>query len=236
MIDLRLGDCLEVMKTLPDGSVDAVVTDPPYCSGAHEAAKRAKRSAKTPESVKERPIIHSDSMGTLGFDWVTRRWLLEARRVTAGGGHLVCFTDWRMLPPLATIVEAAGWRWNNVIVWDKGYAGLGAGFRAQHEFVIVASNGAPKWHSWDFGNVLRATRLTATEHPHQKPIELFEPIFRTCVDNSASVLDPFMGSGTTGVACVQTGRNFIGIEIDPGYFEIAKKRIEDAQLQMRMDI
>jgi site-specific DNA-methyltransferase (adenine-specific) len=139
-----------------------------------------------------------------------------------------------MLPPLATIIEAAGWRWNNTLVWDKGYAGLGAGFRAQHELIIVASNGAPEWHSYDFGNVLKATRLTRTDHPHQKPIELFEPLFRTCAPKGTLVLDPFMGSGTTGTACVNTERNFIGIEIDPGYFAIAKKRITEAQLQMRL--
>ena len=75
-----------------------------------------------------------------------------------------------------------------------------------------------------------------TEHPTQKPLE----IIRTWVENSCPeggiVLDPFMGSGTTGVACVQTGRNFIGIEIEPKYFEIAEKRIAEAQLQMRMEI
>lgn len=212
-VDVRLilGDCLEVLKDLPAGSVGAVITDPPYCSGAHEAARRGKRPAKTPGSVSERPTIENDSMGTLGFEWVTRRWLQQARQATRVGGHLICFTDWRMLPPLATLIEAAGWRWNNTLVWDKGYAGLGAGFRAQHELIIVASNGAPEWYSWAYGNVLSAMRLTKTEHPHQKPIQLFSAIFETCTVPTGTVLDPFAGSGTTGVACVQTGRNFIGI-------------------------
>jgi len=70
-------------------------------------------------------------------------------------------------------------------------------------------------------------------HPTQKPIELM----KWCIDmvEGATILDPFMGSGTTGVACVQTGRNFIGIEIDPTYFAIAEKRIKDAQMQPRLE-
>ena len=75
-----------------------------------------------------------------------------------------------------------------------------------------------------------------TEHKSQKPIYLMRILVERYSDPGATILDPFMGSGTTGVACVQTGRNFIGIEIEPKYFEIAEKRIKEAQLQMRFDL
>ena len=75
-----------------------------------------------------------------------------------------------------------------------------------------------------------------TGHPTTKPTKLMVALIERMSNPGDTILDPFMGSGTTGVACVQTGRNFIGIEIDPGYFEIAKKRIEQAQLQTVMQI
>ena len=73
------------------------------------------------------------------------------------------------------------------------------------------------------------------QHPTQKPLALIKELILSCTLEGDTVLDPFMGSGTTGVACVQTGRNFIGIEIDPAYFAIAEKRIAEAQLQPRLE-
>lgn len=75
-----------------------------------------------------------------------------------------------------------------------------------------------------------------SNHPTEKPVTLVCQLIKDFSDNGDLVIDPFMGSGTTGVACVQMGRKFIGIEIDPGYFEIACKRIEAAQRQTRMDL
>jgi site-specific DNA-methyltransferase (adenine-specific) len=225
------GDALELLPMLPL-RVDAVITDPPYCSGASEAVRRGKTASTTPESVTARPVIEMDSMGSLGFDWVTRRWLLAARRLTKPGGHLLCFTDWRMLPPLATLIETAGWRWNNVVVWDKAYPGLGNGFRAQHELVLVASNGAPEWHSYDFGNVLRSSRLTKTDHPHQKPLDLLGRMVATCTAANAVILDPFMGSGTTLEAARLHGRRAVGIEIEARHCAVAASRLSQRVLPL----
>ena len=74
------------------------------------------------------------------------------------------------------------------------------------------------------------------QHPTQKPVRLLERIIALVTQPGDTIIDPFMGSGTTGVACVQTGRNFIGIEIDEGYFKIAEKRIKDAEMQMRLPL
>jgi site-specific DNA-methyltransferase (adenine-specific) len=230
-VEIWHGDSLEMLATL-DMEAAAIVTDPPYCSGATEAAKRGKRPMMTPESVTARPTIELDAMGSLGFDWVMRRWLLSARRLTKQGGHLACFIDWRMLPPLSTLVEAAGWRWNNTLVWDKGYPGLGTGFRAQHEMVILASNGTPDWHSYDYGNVLKEMRLTDTEHPHQKPVELVQKILLTTTKEGETVLDPFMGSGTTLLAAKQLGRRGIGIDLSEKHCETAAKRCSQEQLAL----
>lgn len=205
-VTLYNADALETLRDWDSGPVDCIITDPPYCSGANVSARRGKRSALTPESVTERPIIAMDDMGNLGYEWTTRRWFLDARRIVRGGGHLACFTDWRMTPWVQLMLETAGWRLTNVVVWDKGYPGLGSGFRAQHEFVALASNGQPEWASYDYGNVLSATRLTDTQHPHEKPISLLEKLITTCSPARGTILDPFCGSGTTLRAAKNLGR------------------------------
>jgi len=130
-----------------------------------------------------------------------------------------------MAPWLQTMMEAAGWRLTNLVVWDKGYPGLGTGFRAQHEFVVIGSNGEPNWHSYDYGNVLKAMRLTDTEHPHQKPAGILQKIITTCAPSGGLVLDPHMGSGTTLESAKVTGRKAVGIELDERYCEIAARRL-----------
>jgi site-specific DNA-methyltransferase (adenine-specific) len=156
--------------------------------------------------------------------------MLAARRITIEGGHLACFTDWRMAPFVQLYAETAGWRMNNVVVWDKGYAGLGAGFRTQHEFMPVASNGAPTWHSHALGNVLRSTRITDGEHPHEKPIDLLIRVIETITPIGGVILDPFMGSGSTLRAAKDCARHSIGIEIDEAYCEIAARRLSQEVL------
>jgi DNA modification methylase len=233
-ITIYHGDCLDTLSAMKDSGllVSCVFTDPPYCSGAHESAKRTKRAAMTPESITARPIIDSDSMGTLGYEWITRRWFWYARRLVVPGGHLACFTDWRMSPSVQLMLETAGWRLTNCVVWNKGYPGLGSGFRAQHELVIIASNGQPQWYSYDFGNVITVMRLTDTDHPHEKPIELLEKLLLTCTPTNGVVLDPFMGSGTTLAAAKRLGRKAIGIEVEERYCEIAATRLAQGALDL----
>jgi site-specific DNA-methyltransferase (adenine-specific) len=229
---LYLGDCLEIIPTL--GKVDAVITDPPYSSGAHESAKRGKRSAMTPESVTPRDVIQGDVMGAFGFLWFLRVWFRQFLGVLHPGGHLACCIDWRMYPIVSAMADAAGMKATNMLVWDKGYAGLGAGFRAQHELVLLASNGAPTWHSYKYGNVVQDMRVTQGEHPHEKPQKLMSALVETCSPPGGLVLDTFMGSGSTGVACLNLGRRFIGIEVEPKHFETACERIEAAHSQGRL--
>jgi DNA modification methylase len=205
-VELHLGDCLEFMKTMPDKSVDAVITDPPYginyINGGGRNPKNGWRDFREDgEWDKLKP---------------TKEYLNNILRVgkviIVWGGNY--FAD--MLPPSQ--------QW---LVWDKG----------QREFSLA--DGELAWSSID-----KAVRIFSKSrgsmlkengyHPTQKPISLM----KWCIELAAAdtIFDPFMGSGTTGVACVQTGRNFIGCEIDEGYFKIAEKRIHDAQQQLRLGI
>jgi len=239
-ITLLQGDCLELMRTLPAGSVDAVVTDPPYCSGGFSESGRKQANGQGLRSETRRDVgwFVNDNMGTSGLVWLLRQMAIEANRLIKNGGSFCVFTDWRMISTLGPALESTGFKWQNLAFWDKGNPGLGFGFRPQHEIVLHYVKGVGKYYRLDVSNVLKAKRVQAhdKEHQTQKPVDLLEKIVTLVACDGGTVLDPFAGSGTTGVACVQTGRNFIGMELDPTYVAIAEKRIRDAQQQMRLPL
>ena len=120
-------------------------------------------------------------------------------------------------------------------MWDKEDMALGNGFRNQHELILHAAKGVPKVHHRGTANVLRCKRVSASDdHPTEKPVGIMERLISVVSGSGETILDPFMGSGTTGVAAVKNNRDFIGIEVDPAFFDIACRRIEDAQRQQRM--
>lgn len=161
---------------------------------------------------------------------------MECKRTLVPGGSMLCFIDWRQYPILAGVLESVDLRLQNMVVWDKQNMALGWGFRNQHELIIHAANGKPEVYDRGTPNVLSYKRISSSDlHPTEKPIDLLAKLVEVVSSAGGTVIDPLMGSGTTGVACVQTGRNFIGVEIDPGYFEIAQRRIKEAQSQLRLE-
>lgn len=232
---LYRGDCLEVLPTL--GAVDAVITDPPYSSGGMVRGDRAaKTSAKYQrgDTVKRMPEFSGDSRDQRGWVEWCAIWLAQCRRLTAAGGIVATFTDWRQLPSSTDALQVAGWVWRGVAVWDKGTAiPQPNAFLAQCEFLTWGTNG-PREVDYQGGAYLpgcfQVQAPKEREHITQKPVGLMSAIC-DIVPRGAVVLDPFMGSGTTGVACIQGGRRFIGIEMSAQYFDIACRRIEQAQQQ-----
>ena len=221
------GDCLAVLPTLATGSVDAVVTDPPYSSGTRrEGAKGVRKSMN--RTTADADWFGSDSMTTNGFVWTMRTIAAQSKRLLCRGGHFLSFVDWRMYPSMAAAVESADLRILGVVVWDKVAFGMGAYFRNQHEFVLHFSSGRPRpVFRHDCANVLSASRLIKdSDHDTQKPVEVIEALVTTVCDDDDTVLDPFTGSGTTLVACARTGRRSIGVELEERYCEIAVRRME----------
>jgi hypothetical protein len=123
--------------------------------------------------------------------------------------------------------------WFGGIVWDKGAPGLGYHIRYQHEDIAVFRVGEPKRPKDALLSIVRGAAMSE-EHPHEKPPKILIPLVAWATERGGAILDPFMGSGTTGVACMNLGRKFIGIEIEPKYFDIACERIENSQRQARM--
>lgn len=230
---LYLGDALEIMETLE--TVDAIITDPPYCSGSVGEAQRtaSKGQGLRSESIRRLGWFVGDNMSTAGLASLLRSIGVRGLHILNPEGSMLVFCDWRMVPSLAPTIESAGLRFQNMIVWDKGHMGLGQGFRAQHEIILHYTAGSPKYHDKGTANILKSSRVHFTEREHQtqKPVDLMESLIRVAAPPDGVVLDPFMGSGSTGCAATETGRRFVGIERCPEHFETACKRIEEAQRQ-----
>lgn len=223
------GDCLEVMRGMPDGCVDAVITDPPYCSGSVSEATRtaAKGQGLRSENIKRLGWFVGDNMGTAGLVWLIRSMAVESLRLLKGNGSLLIFCDWRMIPNLIPAVESAGFRYQNLIVWDKTHMGLGNGFRARHELIMHMTAGSPEYHDKGTANVMQCKRVSADDRDHQtqKPVELIAQLVRVVCPPGGVVLDPFAGSCTTAQACAETGRHYVCIERDPDHCETGRQRL-----------
>jgi DNA modification methylase len=222
------GDCLEVMRGLPDGCVDAVVTDPPYSSGTRREGQKSVRKSMN-RGVDSGEWFSSDCLTTNGFVWLMRECAVEWKRLLKPGGHVLCFIDWRMMPNLSGAIESADLRNLGLLVWDKTYFGMGTHFRNQHELILHFTNGKPSpAQRLDIGNVLSVKPIRGGEHATEKPVELITKLISVVSPEGATILDPFLGSGTTAVACVETGRHYIGIELEEKYCEIARRRVAEA--------
>ena len=201
---LYLGDCREILPTLP--KVDAVITDPPY-GMAFQSNHRTERHAR---------IANDDNVDLLA--WACAIPATHSRYV---------FCRWDNLrgdlPPPKSCVT---WVKNN---WSMG--DLEHEHARQTEIAMFWPGPAHSWPGKRPTDVMRAPRTGNGDHPTEKPVYLMEQFIGW---TRGVVVDPFMGSGTTGVACANLGREFVGIEIEPKYFDIACRRIEDAQRQSRM--
>jgi site-specific DNA-methyltransferase (adenine-specific) len=237
VIELHLGDCLEIMSTLPTGSVDAVITDPPYSSGG--AMRGDRMNATSLKYVNtgtqiERPEFQGDNRDQRGYAFWCTLWLSECYRIAKSGAFVYLFTDWRQLPVTTDIMQAGGFVWRGIAPWNKTEAArpTKGRFRAQCEYVVWGSKGPMTENTPEClpGFFTYVVKQSEKEHIAGKPNSLMIDILKI-VAPGGTVLDPFMGSATTGAACVASGYDFIGIEIDSNYFEISQRRIEAAQAQ-----
>lgn len=245
-VTLHLGDCLDFMRNLPDGSVDAVITDPPYSSGGAFRSDKNKDTASKyigggyseDSDSFNRPEFSGDNKDQRAYLHWCAIWLTECLRITKRGGICCMFTDWRQLPTTTDAIQCGGWIWRGIVPWDKTEAARPqrGQFRNQCEYIIWGSHGSlPAVGNCLPGFFRQSVLSEGKEHIAGKPEGIMSAIVEICAA-TGMVFDPFMGSGTTGVACVKTGRNFIGCEINADYFAIAQKRIAEAQLQYRMEL
>ena len=224
MINLYKGDCLELMQQIQSETIDLIVTDPPYkiITGGDSNGKN---------SIRPKGIL-SGNRELMKFIPKFSEWLPECYRVLKKGTHAYFMVNSTNLTEMLVEVEKTGFKIHNILIWKKNNCTPSQFYMKNCEYIIFCRKGKAKYINNMGGsktvhdiNNIKGNKV----HPTEKPAELMSIYVENSSNVKDLVLDPFMGSGSTGVACVNTFRNFIGFEIDENYFNIATKRIEEAQ-------
>ena len=205
-VDLRLGDCIEIMHDIPDESIDLLPTDPPYGVG-----------------------IEYDSYTDSSENWenLFLNFIPEATRIA----KMVILPSCQ-IKRLEFIYKHYPHDW--LICWYKGSPGTSAfiGFNDWEPLLVYGKTGKPMH---DYFSCNNREKMGNYGHPCPKPVDWAIWLISKSTEVGDTVIDPFMGSGTTGVACVKTERNFIGMELSEQYFKSASRRIKDEQMNLRLD-
>lgn len=225
MIDIKNGDCLELMKNIPDNSIDMILTDPPYKitargNGGNSGGMFQKKEVNNGKVFKVNDLDIED-------------WLPEFYRVLKDGTHCYIMTNNKNITHYLSVINSSPFHFIKNLIWVKDNKIMGQTYMSQFEYVIMLRKGKHKRIN-DCGqsDVLQIPNKKMknlegkTIHDTEKPTKLNEILISNSTNEGEIVLDPFMGIGGCGVACVNTNRNFIGIELDENYFEIAKERID----------
>lgn len=227
---LACGDCRDILPTLP--KVDAVIGDPPYSV----SVAGAKVISQPGKGVRNLDFFAGDE------DWAAMTGLVvEAYSLATATAPktVIAWCGHRQIGPLTAMLEEGGYS-TRLLFWSKRCpppSAPGAGFAQSVEQAVYGYLPGRPWNGgqYDFNRFeadsYRHGQPGKVDHPTQKPLSLMKWNVDKLTDEGQTILDPFMGSGTTGVASVQMGRDFIGIERETKYFDIACKRIEDAQRQ-----
>jgi site-specific DNA-methyltransferase (adenine-specific) len=224
---LILGDCIEVMKEL--GAVGHIVCDPPYESYMHEAKLRHRKNLRT-DGANELEALDFDSIEAL------RGPFIEAAQNLCDG-WLIAFCTPEGVAHWADEINASSLKYKRACVWIKPDStpqlnGQGPAMGAENFVVAWGGKGHAKWNAGGKRGVYTHntnSKFRDGRHPTEKPVALMGELLRDFTNEGQTILDPFMGSGTTGVACVHLGRKFIGIEQSEKYFEVAVERITAAK-------
>lgn len=214
--ELHCGDGIEYMRRLPDGAVDHVITDPPYAEQTHKGARTGDGSVA---------LVDFDAIDDEQFVTLCQQCVRVAKR------WVIMTCEWRH----AAKIEGAGLPLVRLGVWIKPNGAPqftgdrpGTGWEA---VLLMHREGKKRWNGGGHHAVWTVNKIEAKFHPTQKPLPLIKKWIAQFTDVGETILDPFAGSATTGVACIQAGRDFIGIEKDAGYHAIAAKRLADAAAQ-----
>lgn len=230
-VDLYNGDCLDVLKTIPDNSVDLIATDPPYLISATNGGGTINNVKKLNQSLKDLTVVDI----TKGYD--IEHFGKEFIRVMKEINIYVWCNKVQIPDYFEFYVKQHKCKFD-IICWHKTNAlpTYSNKYLSDTEYLLYFRKGKGKCfpESYEDAKTFYIAPINHSDkkkygHPTIKPLDITQKIIRNSTKEGHIVLDPFMGSGTTGVACVNTDRNFIGIELDRGYFDIAEKRINEAK-------
>ena len=224
MKSLNNSESLSLMKELKVNSIDAIITDPPYNISRDNNFATMGRAGI--------------DFGEWDKDFNLTSWIKVAEPLLKKGGNIVIFNDWKNMTNITKSLEENGFEVKDLIRWKKTNAmprNRDRRFITDYEVAVWAVKKGGKWtfnrlsDTYEIpeivGGLTPKSEKIEGGHPTQKPIYVMKWLIERLTNEGDVVLDPFMGSGTTGVACKELNRNFIGIEIDENYYNIAYKRI-----------
>jgi DNA modification methylase len=237
---IYLGDCIELMKQIPDESVDIILTDPPY-NISKENDNRDRSKLNSPIMRRESPLTYDfgewDNKSRDEFLHFTKEWLKECCRILKDGGTIISFFNKEDISYLGWTAKEYGIRTRTIFTWCKTNPTPSfrkVNYLSATEYLWVGSKGTKAWtfnfkHQKEMSNYYMTANSSSygvTNHPTEKPIELLVYLLEIHSNNGYLVLDPFCGSGTTAEACLRLDRKFICIDNDQKYVDMATKRIE----------
>lgn len=237
-ITIYHGQATSILTDFPTGSLGGCITDPPYSSGGQFRGDRANSDVNTKYSSRMvgLPDFSGDNRDQRGFLMWCSVWMGEVLRVCEYGAPFFAFTDWRQLPTVTDAIQAGGWNWQGLFVWDKRNGRPQKNRPTQSvEYLVYGVSGQVRQGEADeyvcLPAIIRATVPPNDERFHvtEKPVDVIQHVL-PLIRSGTTVLDPFMGSGTTLVAAKNFGRKAIGIEIEERYCEIAAQRLSQETL------
>ena len=215
---LYQGDCLEIMGGIKDKSVDLIVTDPPYLMDYQSNRRKKEDRFNKIKNDKGNYMLIQD-------------YLEECHRIMKDNTAIYCFCSWHNIDFFKNEFEKH-FELKNILVWNKNNHGTGdlkGSYAPKHEFILFGHKGRTLLREKRIADVIDCPKISSNKltHPTEKPQDLLEIFIRQSSDVGSIIFDGFMGTGSCGIAAKKLNRNFIGIELDEKYFNIAKDRLEN---------
>jgi site-specific DNA-methyltransferase (adenine-specific) len=224
-VRIDVADCFDFLASLDDGSVDCVITDPAYSGmNQHMAFGKGRIVGEYSNADNEKWFTEfQDDPDTF------LRLLHELDRVLRDDRHLYIMFDSFSLLSLGHLMRDV-FNVKNLIVWDKVNLGMGHYFRRRHETIVFACKGKRRLSRRDLTDVWSVKRIHKADYPTQKPVELFSKMLEGSVEPGMTVCDPFCGSGSSALAALRAGCNFVGCDISEKAVELARRRCSELAL------
>lgn len=220
LITLKNQDCMEMLSEIDDKSIDLILTDPPYGMDFQSNNRKKK---------------HKKIEGDTNLEWLPML-ISELSRVVKDNSHLYIWCSWHKVDVFKIELEKH-FKIKNLIVWAKNGGGMGdlkGGYGGRHEICFFINNGKDLNGSRDTDVIDKAYRTGNEYHATQKPVNLMEYFIEKSSKKGDLVMDCFSGSGSTAIACHNTGRRFVGSELDEEFFKTSVQRIKTIQNQQRL--
>lgn len=216
-------DCLEVIKEIEDEGIDLIVTDPPYKIVKGGCTNKAvKYSGTSHYELKNGTLFNKNEINF--NDWIPKLY-----DKIKDGGHVYIMCNDRNMREVLNVAHESKFKLLNILTWKKTKHNPNRYYLKNSEFIIMLRKGkAVNINNMGTYQVLEVPNVDKKTHPSEKPVDLMKILVENSSKLNDVVFDPFMGTGSVGVACMNANRKFIGVELDEKYFEIAKQRIEDS--------